>query len=1065
MSVCLSSYVHKWRVFAFFLLSAFLVGTLSGCGGGTPAFSAPPPAKSPDFTLSLSSNSLSLPSGASATLTASDTAINGFASNISIQIMGLPTGVTYTPSAPVISPGSSLELTFTAASTASSGSATVTFTGSAASITHSVPLSLTIKAPPGNSNLFRTRYQRTDAATGYGYALNGSWMIYHAPTNRYFVSDPGGNRVVVMDAAKEAEIGSIAVPGAYSVDETPDHTLLYIATQVGDIYTIDPVAMTVERRYPAAKIGPNGFSASAARVLANSKLALLGAAGGIPSVDGSSTVMLWNPADNSLSPIYGGGTAPCTVNYLTLTNIGAFTLTGDRSLVVIGSIDSDGTLCTIDPNTGARVAAPSGTGFIYNITPTPDGKSLMLPIYSSGVAVFDAHTLTQTALFPVDGDTSSAASMIASPDSKTLYMAGAGFVYAYDIASGKQVGWLPNLTVEPTAGGGNVSSSAQPILQAFDQTGLLAGPMEEGVGFLDTTALKTGALGSQFLNDYVVPATGPEDGGTQVQWENLSASGKLQTAYFGGNAATSLSLGTGEFYATTPAGTTGPVDLYALMTDGGMLIVPEAFSYGPTVLEVTPNMADAAGGSGIIYGYGFGSTDYDSSLPTDLKLSIGGKSATVTGYEPAAYENSSPPFPLQAISYTIPAGSPGTSADATLTTSSGSATASGAIAYLPKATQFPLPGAALAQGIYDAKRDLYYFSDASQIQVFSGSQGAWKTAIPVPAAPAGTMHRLWGIALSQDGSKLAVSDPGTAMIYAIDPDTGSAKSFPVTTYFAGYPITLQGQFSLPAGLAISNSGGIYFVTYEVGGDGLDGFFKLDEMTGNVKDYSVVTFDGAMLRTAISPDNSHVYFNNEGEVISVDTASDTLSYASVDPSCCYGDDDLAIAANGATVEATSYLYDDGLNAQSYLVLSDRDAMNTAYVYGAKLSSDGSLFFQPSSNGIDVFDGRLGTLRTRIALPVALSEKFDALVSDGKDNVLVAITGETGNGIAIVDLSSLAEPAPLPYASTNSGQMVKIATSHRRASSFSAAQLSANQATQRIPATIGKHARRLPKKPKS
>ena len=66
-------------------------------------------------------------------------------------------------------------------------------------------------------------------------ALNGSWMIYHAPTNRYFVSDPGGNRVVVMDAAKEAEIGSIAVPGAYSVDETPDHTLLYIATQVGDI--------------------------------------------------------------------------------------------------------------------------------------------------------------------------------------------------------------------------------------------------------------------------------------------------------------------------------------------------------------------------------------------------------------------------------------------------------------------------------------------------------------------------------------------------------------------------------------------------------------------------------------------------------------------------------------------------------------------------------------------------------------------------------------------------------------------------------------------------------------
>lgn len=58
-------------------------------------------------------------------------------------------------------------------------------------------------------------------------------------------------------------------------------------------------------------------------------------------------------------------------------------------------------------------------------------------------------------------------------------------------------------------------------------------------------------------------------------------------------------------------------------------------------------------------------------------------------------------------------------------------------------------------------------------------------------------------------------------------------------------------------------------------------------------------------------------------------------------------------------------------------------------------------------------RVGTLRTRISFPVALSPNYDALVSDGKDNVLIAITGQNGNGIAIVDLSSLAEPSPLPY----------------------------------------------------
>jgi len=63
---------------------------------------------------------------------------------------------------------------------------------------------------------------------------------------------------------------------------------------------------------------------------------------------------------------------------------------------------------------------------------------------------------------------------------------------------------MPNLTVEPTSGGFNVGPSSNANLQAFDGTGLLAGPMEEGVGFLDTTELQTGMVGSELLNDYLV---------------------------------------------------------------------------------------------------------------------------------------------------------------------------------------------------------------------------------------------------------------------------------------------------------------------------------------------------------------------------------------------------------------------------------------------------------------------------------------------------------------------------------------------------------------------------------
>lgn len=109
---------------------------------------------------------------------------------------------------------------------------------------------------------------------------------------------------------------------------------------------------------------------------------------------------------------------------------------------------------------------------------------------------------------------------------------------------------------------------------------------------------------------------------------------------------------------------------------------------------------------------------------------------------------------------------------------------------------------------------------------------------------------------------------------------------------------------------------------------------------------------------------------------------TIFRASTDQGCRYGDDDLALSSNQTQFEASSYLYDSNLNAQSFLTLNDREALNTSYVYGAKLSPNGSLLFQPSTNGLDVYDGRLGILLTRIALSFPLSANYDALVSEAR-----------------------------------------------------------------------------------
>jgi len=101
----------------------------------------------------------------------------------------------------------------------------------------------------------------------------------HFNTHRFFLSDTSLNQVVVIDAKTEARIGQIPVPGAFVGDISPDQSTIYIGTQVGDLYEIDPVAMAVKARIPAVQIGPRGFPTHEVRALADGRLALLSGEG------------------------------------------------------------------------------------------------------------------------------------------------------------------------------------------------------------------------------------------------------------------------------------------------------------------------------------------------------------------------------------------------------------------------------------------------------------------------------------------------------------------------------------------------------------------------------------------------------------------------------------------------------------------------------------------------------------------------------------------------------------------------------------------------------------------
>jgi hypothetical protein len=269
-------------------------------------------------------------------------------------------------------------------------------------------------------------------------------------------------------------------------------------------------------------------------------------------------------------------------------------------------------------------------------------------------------------------------------------------------------------------------------------------------------------------------------------------------------------------------------------------------------------------------------------------------------------------------------------------------------------------------------------------------------------------QRLWGIALSPNGSLMAVSDLESGNIYVLNPAS--------PTSIQTFSIRSDSSFETNAsGLAISDSGNVYYMVVVIGqGGGADQFFRLNTSNGSIYNYGI---DGpglgnsdAYLRNAISADNARVFYNEDGAVFTIDTATDKLFESPVGDECCYGTYELALSSNQTQLTATEFIYDTDLNGESYYALNDREILNILYVYGAKLSPDGRLLFQPSTNGIDVLDGNLGNLISRIALPVALSPNYDALVADGEDNVLVAITGATGDGIAIINLTSLAEPSP-------------------------------------------------------
>ena len=377
----------------------------------------------------------------------------------------MPSGVTASPASISVAPATPFTVTLTASSSAqaTSSPATVVFTGTAGSLTHTANVAVSVTANGGgggigNSNS-RSTYVRSDAVTEFFGSLNAHWAVFNKPTSNFFSADPYSNQIFVYSSATRTTVGAITVPGVFGIDQTSDGSTIWAGTLLGDVYAIDPVKMAVKQRYKASEIGPYGYSSLSTLVMSDGRLALLGEQGGIPSVDGSTSIAIWNPSTNAIT-IYGGSgstSIPSSPYCTTMGNIGGFTLSADRSAILIGSIDSDGTVCEIDAATGNLQSTQVAEFGSSHIIVSPDGKYFLFngTAYNT-VALYDAKTFTLVSQFGVNGEIGSDTNAIFSPDSQTFYISDDQFVYAYSVATQQQIGWTPNIEVEPTSGGGVV---------------------------------------------------------------------------------------------------------------------------------------------------------------------------------------------------------------------------------------------------------------------------------------------------------------------------------------------------------------------------------------------------------------------------------------------------------------------------------------------------------------------------------------------------------------------------------------------------------------------------------
>lgn len=988
-----------------------------GCGGGSSAGPPPPPPAIADFSLTLSTNAVAVAQGATSSgVGVSVDAKNGFTGSVQVALTGMPSGVTTNPASPFnVAAGASTTVLFGAAAGAPTGSFPISAQGSSGSLSHSAELTLNVQSG-AVSSLPRTTFVRTDSVAALDNPAGEAshrHMVFDAGRKQVFVANRAMNRIEVIDGETLARKGQIAVAGITSVDLSADGGTLWAGTVTNEVAAIDPQLLQVKKRVAIPVLAPlpnvTFDRPEELLAMANGNLVVrLRQAG-----QGESLLALWNPGSNAIMNL------TAVEPQLFQNGLGVMARTGDHAKLLVGASDSSGEVAVFD-GSGNAVAGPRGlgSGTIPVVAANNDGTRFAVALTANGstqVWLLDASLNTAVAAVPLR-----VAGMTFARDGSALYVTErAAAVPAVTVLDGHDLHLLGQV---PDASGQGDGSQ----IEEANDNGMVIGLGNRGVALIDVA--KPVSLPNPApvfaAAPALLPAEGPNAGGTVTTLAGQNFTGLAQLNFGAQLASSAVPAGSTQIQATAPANAAaGPVNVTAYFSNGWMALAVDAFSYGPQILQVLPNVGSKIGGDTIeIYGFGFGS---DASK---VSVKIGGTAAAIQKIDDAGQIAPGYPFALERITLTTPVAAGSGKADVVIAAPSGTTTAAGSFQFA-QSMQFFAKAGFFKFISYDQKRQRLYISNIDHVDVFDLVGHQFVAAIQAPGGPPPAAG-FRGLALTPDGSQLVMADFGAQNLYLIDPDTANGMKISV----GGVPgYTNSG----PARVAATSAQTVFVGMSGEGGasNGCSSCLAQMNLAASPPVFQpapqpqVSAITGApLVQSNAAGDRVFVAFGSApGSPLASWEAAAPNQFSTTTANSTASD--LAVSADGTSFAmqgaSGAEVRSAGLTLTAVPALSEfAQTPGRSVVPGLAFHPSGALIYQPfltgaagaagTRGGIDILDAHSGALRMRIVLAQQLLTDVDALhgsflAVDETGARLFALTSTDGTpqnaGLTVVQLASV------------------------------------------------------------